>query len=183
MPSGEMEIDRAGDGVWQHGSAASLCAAGLWVVFCDGSALPNPGAMGLGVILTDPAGISHTLSQVTSTKGCNNEAELRALMAALHEARRLGATELQVHSDSALLVAQLGGLPVKPVARLARLFDEARALLQAFPCIRLQWIPGHRNGAADALARAALGLSRSPPGAASMGKKHKAKPGRTKRGR
>ena len=175
MQSGK--IDRAGDGAWQHGSAASFCAAGLWVVFCDGSALPNPGAMGIGAILIDPAGIGHTLSQVTSTKGCNNEAELRALIAALHEASRLGATELQVHSDSALLVEQLGALPVKPIARLALLFDEARALLQAFPCIRLQWIPGHRNGAADALARAALGLSRSPPGApiSGKGKKHKSK--------
>ena len=127
------------------------------------------------MILTDPAGISHTLSQVTNTKGCNNEAELRALMTALYEARRLGATELQVYSDSTILVEQLGPLPVKPIARLALLFDEARALLQAFRCIRLQWIPSHQNGAADALSRAALGINRSRPVAATSGKKQKAK--------
>jgi ribonuclease HI len=45
------------------------------------------------------------------------------------------------------------------MARLAPLFDEARRVLQAFHGVRLQWIPRHRNGAADTLARAALGLA------------------------
>ena len=114
--------------------------------------------MGIGVILIDPAENCHTLSQVTKTKGCNNEAELRALIAALHEAKGHGAAALQIFSDSSVVVAQLVSLPARPIARLADLFDEARALLQAFQYIDLQWIPRHRNGKADALARAALGV-------------------------
>ena len=131
--------------------------------------MPNPGAMGIGAILIDPAGICHTLSEVTSTKGCNNEAEVRALMAALHEAKRHGATELQIYSDSSILVEQLGPLPIKPIARLAFLFDEARALLKAFQHTRLRWIPRHRNAEADALARAALGIILPKPAAARSG--------------
>lgn len=129
-----------------------------WVIYCDGSAMPNPGRMGIGAVFTDPNGTRHTLSQATNTKGCNNEAELRALMVALRELQMRGATELLVYCDSSVLVEQLGGAGVKPVARLASLFEEARALLKSFDHASLEWIPRHRNGEADALARAALGI-------------------------
>lgn len=122
--------------------------------------------MGLGAVLIAPDGGRHTLSVATHTTGCNNEAELRALIAALQAVRRHGARSLLVRSDSSILVAQLGGeQPAKPITRLNALFDEARALLQSFEHTRLQWIPQHRNGEADALARAALGLPpRTSPG-------------------
>jgi ribonuclease HI len=137
-----------------------------WVIHCDGSAVPNPGRMGMGAVLTEPDGTKHTLSQAATTKGCNNEAELRALIAALREGKALGAKSVLVHCDSRVLVEQLGGPDaklhvkpdVKPVARLAGLFDEARALVESFEQARLQWIPRHRNAQADALARAALGM-------------------------
>lgn len=119
--------------------------------------------MGIGAVLTEPNGTRHTLSQVTSTRGCNNEAELRALMAALQELQMRGATALLVYCDNSILVEQLGGANVKPVARLASLFDEARALLKSFDHASLAWIPRHRNGEADALARAALGILPKPP--------------------
>lgn len=63
-----------------------------------------------------------------------------------------------MHSDNSILVEQLGSTNVKPVARLAPLFDEARALLSSFDHASLKWIPRHRNSEADALARTALGL-------------------------
>jgi ribonuclease HI len=129
-----------------------------WVIYCDGSALPNPGRMGLGAVFTEPDGTRHTLSQATHRTGCNNEAELRALMVALQQLQKRGATALLVYSDSSVLVEQLGAANAKPIARLAALFDEARALLNSFEQASLQWIPGHRNGEADALARAALGM-------------------------
>lgn len=135
-----------------------------WVVHCDGSALPNPGRMGLGALLIAPDGSRHTLSVATHTTGCNNEAELRALIAALHALQAHGAQSLLVRSDSSILVEQLGGVkPAKPIARLSTLFDEARSLLQSFEHTRLQWVPQHRNGEADALARAALGLPPRAP--------------------
>ena len=130
-----------------------------WVVYCDGSALPNPGRMGLGAVLIGPDGTRHTLSHAAGTKGCNNEAELRALMAALRDLQARGATALLVYCDNSILVDQLGPGEAMPVARLASLFDEARALLTSFDHAHLQWIPRHRNGEADELARAALGLS------------------------
>ncbi|RZI77348.1 MAG: ribonuclease HI family protein [Variovorax sp.] len=130
-----------------------------WLIHCDGSAMPNPGRMGLGAVIVAPDGTRHTLSQASGERGCNNEAELRALMAALRAARSLGATAVHAHSDNSIVVAQLGEATTPPIARLAPLFDEARALLRSFDAATLTWIPRHRNGEADVLARAALGLA------------------------
>ena len=59
--------------------------------------------------------------------------------------RERGASALVVYSDSSILVGQLGGTPVAPIARLQDLFDEARTQLQSFAAVSLQWIPRHRN--------------------------------------
>ncbi|MDP3228709.1 MAG: ribonuclease HI family protein [Acidovorax sp.] len=146
-----------------------------WVVYCDGSAVPNPGRMGLGAVLVSPDGVTqHHISEATTFTGCNNEAELRALLAALQWlAQQVVAksTTVRVISDSSVLVAQLGPHAVAPIARLAPLFDEARSALQQFAHIDLQWVPRHRNGAADTLARAALGLA--PKTAVPQGQKVK----------
>lgn len=129
-----------------------------WTIYCDGSAVPNPGRMGLGAVVIEPDGTRHLVSTATDTRGCNNEAEARALLAALRDVQARGATALQIYSDSSLLVAQLGSAGAAPVVRLAGLYEEAGALLRTFTQTSLHWIPRHRNGEADALARAALGL-------------------------
>ena len=142
-----------------------------WVVYCDGSAVPNPGRMGLGAVLVGPDGVTrHHISEATSFTGCNNEAELRALLRALQLLAQevvAGSTCVRVVSDSSVLVAQLGPSPVPPIERLKPLFDEARHALRQFQQVTLHWVPRHRNGQADTLARAALGLepkAATPPG-------------------
>jgi len=125
--------------------------------------MPNPGRMGIGAVLTAPDGARHTLSLATHTTGCNNEAELLALTLALQELRARGATAVRAYSDNSILVEQLAASEAKPIVRMAALFDDARALLASFDDARVQWIPRHRNGEADALARAALGFAPKPP--------------------
>ena len=130
-----------------------------WTAYSDGSALPNPGRMGLGAVITAPDGTRHTLSQLAREVGCNNEAELRALMATLLAMKSQGADSLVVHCDNSIVVEQITNTQARPIARLAPLFDEVRALFASFAEARLVWIPGHRNGEADGLARAALGMA------------------------
>jgi len=132
--------------------------ADTWTVHCDGSAVPNPGRMAWGVVMSDPQGHKHLLSHATHLTGCNNEAELRALMAALRELQQRQAAKLRIFSDNSIVVEQLTVPGCKPVARLSALFDDVRAMLSSFEQATLQWIPRHRNGEADALARAAQGL-------------------------
>ena len=95
-------------------TAARAAAPGLpspWVIHCDGSAWPNPGRMGLGALLMGPDGtVRHQISEATTFTGCNNEAELRALLRALQWLQGEAAaatTAVQVISDSSVLVEQL----------------------------------------------------------------------------
>ncbi|MBP7131254.1 MAG: ribonuclease HI family protein [Aquabacterium sp.] len=133
----------------------SACAT--WVIHCDGSALPNPGRMGLGAVIIAPDGARQTLSQATHTIGCNNEAELLALMSALQFLPE-NVTHIELYSDSSILVAQLTHPDVQAIERLAHLFNQARQMLTRFTSVTVRWLPRHRNTEADALARSALGL-------------------------
>ena len=130
-----------------------------WTAYSDGSALPNPGRMGLGAIITAPDGTRHTLSLLAREVGCNNEAELRALVATLLALKSHGADMFIAHCDNSVVVEQITNPRAAPIARLAPLFDEVRTLFASFAEARLVWIPGHRNGEADGLARAALGMA------------------------
>lgn len=136
-----------------------------WVIYCDGSAVPNPGRMGMGAVVVEPGGMGrHQLSHTTTFTGCNNEAELRALALALRwlQARGTGTTDaLQVFSDSRVLIEQLGNASPRaaPIERLAVLVHSVRDLMALFKNSTLHWVPRHRNSEADALARAAVGLA------------------------
>jgi ribonuclease HI len=134
-----------------------------WTIYCDGSAVPNPGRMGLGAVVTAPDGTMHSLSITAEGRGCNNEAELRALRAALQVARQHGAAALMIHCDNSVVVQQLMGTATEPFLRLGPLFEEVRAELRSFESTQLRWIPRHRNREADALARAAVGLMPKDP--------------------
>ena len=129
-----------------------------WVVYSDGSAVPNPGRMGLGATITGPDGARHILSITAEGRGCNNEAELRALMAALAYLKSKNAATVSIFCDNSIVVTQLSRAESKPVIRLALLFEEARRMLAYFDQVSIVWIPRHRNVEADALARAAVNL-------------------------
>ncbi len=141
-----------------------------WLAHCDGSAFPNPGTMGLGAVLVAPDGARHTLSETATGKGCNNDAEARAMMAALREAKLLGADAVHILSDSRVVVDQLTGDGGQRIERLDALFVELRSLLATFSASSVKWIPQHRNNEADALARAAAGLPARPLAGGAKGK-------------
>ena len=129
-----------------------------WQLWFDGSAQPNPGRLGLGAVLVGPGGERRDCSVLAPGHGCNNEAELLALIAALQLAQQLDARCLTIRTDSQVLLEQLGpplAKPARPIARLQALFDSARLQMQSFDELVLQWVPRHRNTEADALARAA----------------------------
>lgn len=132
-----------------------------WQVWCDGTALPNPGDIGIGVVVVDPAGVRHELSKKSELRGCNNEAEGSALVAALEFALELGAgtgVGVDVVCDSSIVVEQTVGDKRTDVARLAVIFARARLLLARFDDVTVTNVPRRRNAEADALARKAVGL-------------------------
>lgn len=78
-------------------------------LFTDGGARGNPGPAAAAYVLEDEEG--HTLAAHGEAIGVatNNVAEYRALLAGLEKAAELGVDELEVVSDSELLVKQMRG--------------------------------------------------------------------------
>ena len=98
----------------------------------DGASRGNPGEAGFGVHVTGPDG-----SEVASLfgylgKATNNVAEYQALLHGLRFALGRGASEVEVFSDSELLVRQLEGRYRVKNAGLLPLYREAQGLLARF---------------------------------------------------
>jgi ribonuclease HI len=146
-----------------------------WRIQCDGAALPNRGAIGIGVVIVAPDGARHELSRRADRDGCCNEGEALALIAALETAHALGARAIDVASDSAIVIDHTVDRRPTTVARLALLYAEANALFARFDAVHVRWVPRRMNLEADALARAALGLSVRVASASVRGKGRKKK--------
>lgn len=129
-----------------------------WRLWVDGTALPNPGRIGVGIVLIAPDDRRETYAIPLGRQGCNNEAELHALCAGLDRAREAGADSLEISSDSDFVVQHVLGRQTTRVPRLLPLIVAAQEKLGTFAATSLRWVPRHRNSEADALARSALGL-------------------------
>ena len=105
---------------------------GVWTAHADGTALPNPGDLAVGVVVVAPDGTRQTASRRLGLHGCNHEAEGRALHEALSLAWSLGARRVRAHSDSAVVVEQTAGGRRTSVPRLVPVFESLRALLARF---------------------------------------------------
>jgi ribonuclease HI len=123
--------------------------------------------MGLGIVLLAPDGRRTEHSSIGAGTGCNNEAELHALCAALDMAFAAGARELVLRGDSDVALRYVRGPDSTGIARLLVLIESARDRLRRFDEVQLLWVPRHRNREADRLSRQALGL---PEGAPEKGK-------------
>lgn len=79
----------------------------VWNIYVDGSC--GKGGSGVGVTITAPDGVVVDQVLQIKFKTANNQAEYEALIAGLHLAAELGAQEVEVCSDSQLVVGQLNG--------------------------------------------------------------------------
>jgi beta-lactamase class A len=125
-------------------------------IFIDGASRGNPGPAGLGVLVQDGRG--RTVAEIAEFIGhaTNNVAEYRALLRALEEAEARSAGEVELCTDSDLLVRQIHGTYKVKSASLAPLHAEAMQRLRRFPRWRVMHVPREENAAADALANRAI---------------------------
>ncbi len=128
------------------------------IINCDGAARGNPGPAGAGAIVVDENGA--VLAEVAEGLGetTNNVAEYTAVIRGLEEAKRLGAREVLLRSDSQLLINQLTGRYRVKAPHLQPLHKRVRDLMRAFTRVDLEHVPRERNAAADSLAN--LGVDR-----------------------
>jgi ribonuclease HI len=126
------------------------------VVHVDGGARGNPGPAATGVVIEDPNGQILYAGGETIGVATNNVAEYRALLAGLEHARELGATEIDVRGDSALVVNQVNGAWKIKEPHLRPLRENAVRALEGFERWSLKHVPRERNADADALVNQAL---------------------------
>ena len=126
------------------------------IIYTDGGSRGNPGPAGAGAIIYDEnqkvvAEISEYLGVTT-----NNQAEYRAILAAIKKAVVLKAAEVQFYMDSELAVKQLNREYKVKNKDLAPLFLAIYNLTLSFKKISFTHIPRERNGEADRLANEAM---------------------------
>lgn len=122
----------------------------------DGAARGNPGPAAIGVVIRDGQGkVIKEISEYLGRK-TNNEAEYQALIRGLTEAIQQGATEVDVMSDSQLLVEQMNGRYKVRTAHLLPLHEKAVSLFRQLDKCTIQHVPRQRNARADLLANQAL---------------------------
>lgn len=133
----------------------SDAAANAWRGWFDGSAHPNPGRIGIGAVLTGPAGQRIEISRAGG-HGNSSEAEYLALIALLEAAVMERPAQLWLYGDSQVVVHDVNRATKAGAKGLDRLRARADALLADCADVTLRWIPRHRNGAADALSQQAV---------------------------
>jgi len=122
----------------------------------DGASRGNPGEAGLGVIIYGAEG--QKLLEVSEYLGftTNNVAEYRALLRGLEEARNLGATEVEIFTDSELLARQINGQYKVKNSGLIPLYQKAKELLSQFAAAQVTHVRRELNKEADRLANLAI---------------------------
>ncbi len=126
------------------------------IINTDGSAEPNPGPAAIGATIKDEQGKLLTTISQRIGRATNNQAEYRAIIAALEKALSLGANQVDIRSDSELVVRQLNGRYRVKKASLKPLYQQVKQLSSQFEGFNITHIPREQNKEADRLAGMAL---------------------------
>jgi len=122
----------------------------------DGGSRGNPGPAAYGYVLEAGDGTVLDARGETIGVATNNVAEYRALLAGLGSAVERGVDELEVVSDSELLVKQMRGEYKVKSGTLRELVDEAQALAGRLGSVRFTAVRREHNELADRLVNEAL---------------------------
>lgn len=122
----------------------------------DGGARGNPGPAAFGYVLETDDGTVLAAHGEAIGVATNNVAEYRALVAGLEKAAELGVDELEVVSDSELLVKQMRGEYRVKNAALAELNDAAVRLAKRIGRVTYRAVRREHNELADRLVNEAL---------------------------
>jgi ribonuclease HI len=125
----------------------------------DGGARGNPGPAAYGYVLEAEDGTVFDARGERIGVATNNVAEYRALIAGLEKAIELGVDELEVVSDSELLVKQMRGEYRVKNETLRDLNEEANALERRVGRVRYTAVRREHNELADRLVNEALDSS------------------------
>ncbi|KAM2209238.1 hypothetical protein ACFXTI_025127 [Malus domestica] len=123
-----------------------------WSLYVDGSS--NQQGCGAGLVLTTPDKVAMEYALRFKFKASNNEAEYEALLAGLRLAKHLGVKQIDIFSDSQLVVNQVTNNFDAKDSSMAAYLAQTQLLLKHFH-YQITQVPRAANSHADALARLA----------------------------
>lgn len=133
------------------------------IIYIDGGSRGNPGPAAIGAVICDEKeNIIKKYSQYLGDKFTNNEAEYNALIFVLKKIKallgkaKIKNTNIEIRSDSELLVKQMQGLYKIVAPEIQPLFLKAWNLRIDFKKMSFKLIPREQNKMADKLANEAL---------------------------
>ena len=137
----------------------------IWKLSIDEAS--NAQGSGAGLILTSPEGIDIEYALRFGFHTSNNKAEYEAVIAGLNLAHSLEVDQLEVYSDSQLVVRQIEDTYEAKSGRMILYLRKVRDLLKIFVLVQVKHVPRAENSKADALAKLATAsqedFSRSTP--------------------
>ena len=122
----------------------------------DGGARGNPGPAAYGYVLEADDGTVLAAHGEKIGVATNNVAEYRALLAGLEAALARGVNELDVVSDSELLVKQMRGQYKVKNQTLKDLFDRAQAMVRKLEQFAIEHVRREANRDADRMVNQVL---------------------------
>ncbi|KAM1776045.1 hypothetical protein ACFX15_042039 [Malus domestica] len=123
-----------------------------WSLYVDGSS--NQQGCGAGLVLTTPDKVAIEYALRFKFKASNNEAKYESLLAGLRLAKHLGVKQIDIFSDSQLVVNQVTNNFDANDSSMAAYLAQTRLLLKHFH-YQITQVPRAANSHADALARLA----------------------------
>jgi ribonuclease HI len=125
-------------------------------LFTDGGARGNPGPAAYGFVLETEDGTVLAAEGEAIGTATNNVAEYSGLIAGLQKAVDLQVPEVEVVSDSELMVKQMRGEYRVKNEALRELYDEATALARRLGNVEYRHVKRAHNELADKLVNDAL---------------------------
>src|SRR4029078_816904 len=122
----------------------------------EGGSRGNPGPAGIGVVVRAADGTALVTLGRFIGRGTNTVAEYRALITAMEEAKKLGATRIVIRGDSELIIRQMLGQYRVKHPDMKVLYDEAQDLIGQFDDAKIEHNLRHKNELADKLANMAM---------------------------
>ena len=126
------------------------------VIHADGASLGNPGPAAIGATIKSEQGMVITTVSRGIGRTTNNQAEYRAVIAALEKAIELEAKQVDIKVDSQLVARQISGQYRVKNAALKPLHQQVKQLLSLLEGFTITHIPRQQNTEADNLANIAL---------------------------
>jgi ribonuclease HI len=124
-----------------------------WVVYVEGSSASK--RSGVGVILLNPKGQVFRFAVKLNFVTTNNEAEYEAVITGLSISREVGATNVEIRSDSQVVVGQVQGEFDTQEVRMARYLEKVLKLQSCFERVIITKILKETNTATDELSKLA----------------------------